>query len=291
MNFQRTNDLSGTNNTKGSSSKTEALSVEIRQANRTLTDIILSDKISQRIEDLLLLFRKIDILERWGLFNSKLVSACFHGAPGTGKTTTAEAVANELDLGIIDVNYAQLESKYHGETSKNIRRIFGEAKGNGALLFWDEADTVLSHRISDVSSSTDASINLNRTTMLKELEGFEGIVIFATNLPSSIDFAFRRRIRNFIEFSLPDEAARMRIFEKFLRLVPKDVDAIDENIIRVSDGMSGSDIENTVLQAAIATLRLENESLSQSTLLNALKETMNSHPFTRLEDKDMVPRE
>ena len=283
MNFQRTDKLSGTKVTKEASLGGDKPSVAIKDAKWSLSDIILSDNISQRIEDLLLLFRKIDILEQWGLFNSKLVSACFHGPPGTGKTTTAEAVANELNLGIIDVNYAQLESKFHGETSKNIKRIFSEAKDKEALLFWDEADTVLSHRISDVGSSTDASINLNRTTMLKELEIFEGIVIFATNLPSSIDFAFRRRIRNFIEFNLPDEAARKKIFEKFLRLVPKDDDTIDRSVIEKSDGMSGSDIENTVIQAAITTLRLGNEKLSQNTLMRALEETVNAHPFTRMD--------
>ena len=283
MNFQRTDKLSGTKVTKETSLGGDTPSVAIKDAKWSLSDIILSDNISHRIEDLLLLFRKIDILEQWGLFNSKLVSACFHGPPGTGKTTTAEAVAKELDLGIIDVNYSQLESKYHGETSKNIEKIFSLAKDNKALLFWDEADTVLSHRISDVSSSTDASINLNRTTMLKELESFEGIVIFATNLPSSIDFAFRRRIRNFLEFGLPDEAARMKIFEKFLRLVPKGDDTIDQSVIEKSDGMSGSDIENTVLQAAITTLRIGDDELSQNTLMRALEETVCAHPFTRLD--------
>ena len=283
MNFQRTDKLSGTKVTQETSPRRDTPSVAIKDPKWSLSDIILSDNISHRIENLLLLFRKIDILEQWGLFNSKLVSACFHGPPGTGKTTTAEAVAKELNLGIIDVNYAQLESKYHGETSKNIVNIFSVAKNKEALLFWDEADTVLSHRISDVSSSTDASINLNRTTMLKELESFEGIVIFATNLPSSIDFAFRRRIRNFLEFSLPDEAARKKIFEKFLRLVPKEDDTIDQSVIEKSDGMSGSDIENTVLQAAISTLRLGNEELSQSTLMRALEETVSAHPFTRLD--------
>lgn len=214
----------------------------------------------------------MNILQDWGLSNSKLVSACFHGPPGTGKTTTAEAVAFELGLGIIDVNYAQLESKYHGETSKNIENIFEVANIRNAILFWDEADAVLSHRIADVTSSTDASINLNRTTMLKELDNFEGVVIFATNLPSSIDIAFRRRIRNFVAFEPPNADLRKKLLYKFLKFVPMDNDIIDETIVNETDGLSGSDLENVVLQAAIRALRLEKMSISSGILLEAIQD-------------------
>lgn len=78
----------------------------------------------------------------------------------------AHAIAKELNKKIICVNYADIESKYVGETSKNLTSLFDYAKENDFVIFFDEADALLSKRVTNMSSSTDVSVNQTRSVLL-----------------------------------------------------------------------------------------------------------------------------
>lgn len=143
-------------------------------------------------------------LSELGIGLRESFSINFFGPPGTGKSITAEAIACKLGKSIIKVNYADIESKYVGDTPKNITKIFNKAKEFGSVLFFDEADSILGKRLSNVSSSTDTSVNLTRSVMLTQLDDFVGIVVFATNFYKNYDKAFIRRIFSHIEFEMPD---------------------------------------------------------------------------------------
>ena len=112
-----------------------------------------------------------------------------YGPPGTGKTLAAEALAGTLGLPYLHLGIAELESKFVGETAKNISAAFNAAATEGALLFFDEADTLLGARLSSVTQGIDNEINAMRSTLLIELERFEGIVVFATNFAKNYDSA------------------------------------------------------------------------------------------------------
>ena len=130
----------------------------------------------------------------------------FYGPPGTGKTLAAEALAGTLGLKFIHIGISEIESKFVGETAKNISAAFQEAALQGALLFFDEADTLLGARLSSVTQGVDHEINAMRSTMLIELERFNGIVVFATNFAKQL----RRR-------SL---AARFDILQEIEKILP-----------------------------------------------------------------------
>ena len=122
---------------------------------RTFTDIVLTSNTYRQLQLTLMLLRnKTLIFEKWGL--SKLfpegncVSVNFSGPSGTGKTITAEAVANELNMQLLLVNYAYLESKYVGDTPKNISQAFTIAKQTNSVLFVDEADSFLVIRLTSI---------------------------------------------------------------------------------------------------------------------------------------------
>jgi predicted acylesterase/phospholipase RssA len=169
----------------------------------------------------------------------------FYGPPGTGKTMAAEALAGTLDLPIIHIGIAELESKFMGDTAKNIQSAFESSRQTGAILFFDEADTLLGKRLSSVTQGVDNEVNAMRSTLLIELERFEGIAIFATNFAKNYDEAFRSRITSHIKFTLPDLAARKRLWERML--VP-DIPLAEERqgIIdwcgELSEGFSGREI-------------------------------------------------
>jgi AAA+ superfamily predicted ATPase len=176
----------------------------------------------------------------------------FYGPPGTGKTLAAEALAGTLNRSFLHIGISELESKYVGETAKNITQAFRDAAAEGALLFFDEADTLLGARLSSVTQGIDNEINAMRSTLLIELERCEGVVVFATNFAKNYDNAFVSRIRYHIEFALPDLEGRKRLWERML--VPgvplaEPRAGMIERCAAKSEGLSGREIR-TVLRTA-----------------------------------------
>jgi SpoVK/Ycf46/Vps4 family AAA+-type ATPase len=206
-------------------------------------------------ESLSLLEQQKLIYETWNLQSidrsGRKVALNFYGEPGTGKTLAADAIANALNKDILAVSYAELESKYVGETPKNIRAAFQKAAETRALLFFDEADSILGKRLTNVTQATDHSVNLARSVMLIELDRFSGIVVFASNLVRNYDEAFLRRMIAHIEFSLPETAQRVDIWKSYLPpQFPIEPSLEFETLARESAGASGGDIKTAVLLAA-----------------------------------------
>ena len=173
-----------------------------------------------------------------------------YGEPGTGKTMAAHAIVHDLGKEMICVNYAEIESKYVGETSKNLMALFRFAENKNAVLFFDESDALLSKRVTNMNNATDVSVNQTRSVLLTLLNDYRGMVIFASNFISNYDPAFMRRIQYHICFALPNEELRKLLWKKYIpREMPTDVDFAD--ISKKYSGISGSDISNAVLKAAL----------------------------------------
>lgn len=178
----------------------------------------------------------------------------FYGPPGTGKTMTAHAIAAELGIKILELNYAEIESKYVGDAAKNMVNAFNTAKKENALLFFDEADSFLSRRSTSGTSSSEQSMNSQRSQLLMLLENFKGIVVFCTNLIKNYDSAFESRILKSIKFELPDENARKEILKKSIpvKLPFKNDKILQEDdyceLAKIIEGFSGREIKNAVLK-------------------------------------------
>lgn len=231
------------------------------------TDVILSAVTQNELEESLakIKFHKI-IYDDWGfgevdkLGRSSILN--FYGHPGTGKTLTAEAFAGRLGLPIIKVGIAEIESKLMGETSKNIQQVFKDAHTQGAVLFFDEADTLLGKRLSSVTQGVDNEVNAMRSTMLIELEKFDGIVIFATNFAKNYDEAFRSRIGYHVEFTLPDLDARKRLWDKMItKKIPlaEEREHLISQCAEYSEGLSGREIR-TCMRLALPKVLMQSES-------------------------------
>lgn len=210
---------------------------------------------------------KDKLFNEWNLKGNKDTgrATClnFWGKPGTGKSMAAEAIANYLDKKLLIVNYAELESKYVGETPKNIKKVFEKAKEENAVIVFDEADSFLGKRLTNVTQSADYGVNVTRSVMLIELENFDGIVIFTTNLLSNYDDAFKRRILANIKFELPDEEGRKSIWDTHLpKEMPRNDDVTIEVLAKKFDNISGADIKDIVLMAATETLRNNRDKVS-----------------------------
>jgi len=241
----------------------------------TFADIVLSDKVRSDIEDAISIFRYRSLLfDEWNL--SKVIkNRCsafinLYGAPGTGKTMAANAIASELKKHILWVNYADIESKYVGETSKNIVYMFNEAEKNDAIILFDEADALLSKRVTDMSSATDVSVNQTRSVLLHLLDGYEGIVVFTTNFIQNYDPAFMRRIPYHIRFDMPNEEFRKKLLLHYLsNTIPNHIDY--DGVAQKYEGITGSDIANALMMSSVRTAREGLAELKQQYFEDALE--------------------
>ena len=202
----------------------------------------------------------------------------FFGPPGTGKSMAAEAVANYLDKKIYSINYASLESKYVGQTPKNIKKAFEKAKEDDAVLVFEEADSFLGQRLTNITQSADYGVNITRSVMLLELEKFNGVVIFTTNLLSNYDEAFKRRILASIEFTLPDEEGRKAIFKTHLpEKLPLSEDITIDLLANEFNDVSGSDIKDIVFMGAVNAIERESEVVTIDDFREAYKTIKNRY--------------
>src|SRR5918992_2622324 len=235
--------------------------VGVIEPRRSFEDGVLPETTLKALNHALALVRKHDLIfQQWGLAerHSTGVGLAFHfaGPPGTGKTICAEALAYALDKRLLVVRYAELESRWVGQTSKHVAAVFRAAARQDAVLFFDEADAIAGRRFTSVSAAYEREANAIVNVLLHELEAFPGVVIFATNLAANIDPAFERRIRTHILFDMPNVEERERIWRVQLhaRKTPL-ADDVDFAALAQSYTRSGGDIKNAVLKAAqIATL-------------------------------------
>ena len=219
------------------------------------------------------------VFELWGFKRthkfSRRIGVNLYGAPGTGKTMAAHAIARELGRKILIVNYADIESKFVGETPKNIRKAFEAAKNSDSILFFDEADAILSKRVTNMTQAVDVSVNQTRSVMLMLMNEYQDFIIFATNFIENFDPAFMRRISLHIQFTLPDEECRGKLWRMYTPPeVPHNLNFAE--LAKKFGGISGSDISNAMLNAAFKAARLKLDVLDKSLVFEAVENILAS---------------
>ena len=142
-------------------------------------------------------------------------------------------------------------NKYIGETEKNLAQVFDEARHGQVVLLFDEADSLFARR-SEVKSSHDRYANLEVNYLLQRTEDFEGVMVLTTNAQSSIDPAFRRRIRFRVTFPSPTEEVRAELLRA---MIPADAPVapdLDFRALAKKYPLTGGSIKNAVVRAAVA---------------------------------------
>ena len=197
-----------------------------------------------------------ELFERLGIEPPKGV--LLYGAPGTGKTLLAKAVANESDAHFISISGPELVSKFVGESEEKLRELFKEANEKApSIIFMDEIDAIAPKR----EEATNEVERRMVSQLLTLLDGMSSrgqvIVLAATNRPDAVDPALRRpgRFDREIEIGIPDRSARKEIMQIHTRNMPlaKDVD-IDE-LAAITHGYTGADLNALAKEAAMVSLR------------------------------------
>ncbi|HET7695220.1 MAG TPA: ATP-binding protein [Vicinamibacterales bacterium] len=225
---------------------------------RTFDDVILPPATRRALDTALAQVTQHDLIfNRWGLGERHPAGLAlafnFAGPPGTGKTICAEAIAHALGRRLLLVRYAELESLWAGETPKNVAAVFRRAREEHAVLLFDEADALATRRSTSVHHGFERESNTTISVLLQELERYDGVVIFATNLAANFDPAFERRIRTHVLFEMPGVAEREQIWRVQLHPLRTPLAAdVDFAALAQRYEVSGGDIRNAVLKAALA---------------------------------------
>ncbi len=219
------------------------------------SDMVLPEPTHDLLRELLAHARhRVAVFEGWGygrkVSYGRALTALFYGVPGTGKTLAASLIANDLGRDLFRVDLSRIVDKYVGETEKNLDRIFSAAARTHAMLLFDEADSLFAKR-TGVESANDRYANLAVNYLLQALEAFDGICVLTTNMESSIDEAFRRRMRFRIEFPCPSVAEQAALWRGMI--TPEAHVAPDIPWTAIAEEfpeMTGGHIRSAVLRAA-----------------------------------------
>ncbi|RXA19030.1 ATP-binding protein [Methanosarcina sp. MSH10X1] len=232
-------------------------------------DLVLTEEQESEVEKIMKAIKHREYLREIGLHDiGKLL---FVGPPGTGKTSVARALSEQLSIPFVEVKLSMITDQYLGETAKNIDRVFLLAKKlNPCILFIDELDFVAKARTSDENAAIKRAVN----TLLKAIDEISLVehgvlLIAATNHPRMLDSAAWRRFDEIVHFPLPDPNMRKNILDIVTRHIEGDFDTAE--IAELTEGYSGSDLRMVIREAVLSALLEERKILTQEDLLEAVK--------------------
>lgn len=245
--------------------------LDIRQAHRSIEEVILSKENLQIIEELLEQQRRADLLRSYGMQPSSKV--LFYGPPGCGKTLAAEVIAYELNLPLAIVRLDALVSSYLGETAANLGKVFEYIAQNKVVVLFDEFDALGKTR-NDQGEHGELRRVVN--AVLQKMDAYcgESLILAATNHEGMLDPAIWRRFDEIVEFSLPDRELIQQILSLKLSGVRREFDLEDRNLLKLFEGKSGADIERVVRRAVKHMILRNKEFLQLRDLQQALEREM-----------------
>lgn len=241
----------------------------------TLAEVVLAEKTKIEIEKLRRFtrhMRKVWEINTHNRYRNNFI-CIFSGEPGTGKSHTAEAVGNEFNLPVYKVNFAQMVSKYIGETEKNLEKVFDRFDRQPCILFFDEAESIFSKR-TEVKDSHDQHANNMQSYLLQKIEDFTGIVILATNvqnLSQYFDKAFQRRIRLIAMFDFPEYTERQKLWAQSIEAPYHFEDGLTERLAK-NYQLTGGSVYNIVSDAVLEAMDRDTDIITFEIIEPAMKD-------------------
>ena len=227
-------------------------------------------------EDVILPLQQVELYKQYGI--EPINGMLLYGPPGTGKTFIAEALAEECGRTFLKMDVAETESKWVGETPKNIAKAFKEAEQNApSVIFIDEIEALAPSR-GNLDNSSSAAIGHNQAvnTLLQQINNCSerGIfVIAATNEPQKVDSALRRagRMDKNIFVGPPDKDARRELFKMNLENIYAEKDIDYDKLASLTENYTAPEIKQIIIrQAALKALK-QNRRITEGDVVEVIQ--------------------
>ena len=211
-----------------------------------LSDMVLETTLEHRLRRVVVEYRQVDRLQSHGLAPRRRLLLL--GPPGCGKSMTAAALAGELHLPLLTVQFHTLITKFMGETAAKLRLIFDSMNQSRGVYLFDEFDAIGAHRYGSHDVGEIRRV-LNSFLIFLEQDDSMSVIIAATNLEGSLDEALFRRFDDALRYGLPSPAMARRLIEN--RFGSFDIQRLGwKSILQAAKGMTHSDIVKACEDAA-----------------------------------------
>ena len=237
--------------------------------NCSLSELIVSDEINEKIQRILNEYRNRNKLYAFGLTNRRKI--LIEGQPGTGKTFTASVIASELSLPMYTVQMDKLVTKFMGETSVKLRQVFDTIASTHGVYFFDEFDAIGAARTLDNEVGEMRRI-LNSFLQFIENDSSQSLILAATNNCQMLDSALFRRFDDVLHYSKPSEDEIRQLIR--IRVNKYSGFQISENLISTALGLSQAEIVKAC-DDAIKDCLISGKKLTEHMLEVALQERSN----------------
>ena len=236
----------------------------------TLSELVVTSEIGQRIQRILKEYRQRDKLKKHGLNNRRKILLA--GPPGTGKTMTVSVLASELNLPLYTIKIDKMITKYMGETSVKLRQIFDSINECEGVYLFDEFDSIGSERSMDNDVGEIRRV-LNSFLQLIEQGTSESIIVAATNNHRLLDQALFRRFDDIIYYNLPNESEIERlIINRLGEFASKYISYT--NIIKKCNTLSHAEISKACDDSIKETILNDNKFVDENLLNKMIEERL-----------------
>lgn len=242
--------------------------IEVFQPKIDLSNMVLDENIKKT------LYKVIKEQEKWQILKSHNLEPkrklLLTGAPGTGKTMTAQAIAGELGITVYIIRLDGLMSKYLGESIAKLRLIFDAMNDQRAVYLFDEFDSIGSHRDQNQDVGEIKRV-LNSFLINIEKDQSNSIIIAATNLPESLDKALFRRFDEILDYPLPNENHIIEIIKKHTKAYSFSTKVDYKILSKLALGLNYSEIVRICNDTIKEMILNDLDKLELATLKNLLK--------------------
>ena len=237
------------------------------------TDLVLPPRTQMALEDMMAWFQHHDKVLREqrleGLIDRGL-HGLFYGPPGTGKTMAAALIGKAIGVPVYRIDLSLVSSTWGGETERNLGSLFDQAESNHWILFFDEADALLSKR-AETASSNDRHANQELGYLLQRIEGFRGALVLASSLKVNLDSAIVRRLQFTIPFSQPREEERRQIWSRLFAPPTRLAPDVNLEALAAEYEINGSSIVNVLRYASVMAMRRQDQELRLTDLREGVR--------------------
>lgn len=242
--------------------------IDVFQPRINLSDMVLAEEVKMKLEKLIKEQKKLDLLLHHNLTPRRKLLLV--GAPGTGKTMTAQAIAGELGLPIFIIRLDGVLSKFMGESIVKLRMIFDIMPQQRGVYLFDEFDSIGSHR-NDSQDVGEIKRILNSFLINIEKDKSNSIIIAATNLPEVLDKALFRRFDDIINYPLPNKGQISDAIQKYSRGFSFDAKISVKDISNIKRTINFSDISRAYEETMKEMILTGSKKMHKDFLINSLK--------------------